>query len=168
MNPAGALWQNELSWEVLNHTPSQEEGRGPEISRYLYQESVSCTNFISEQIIVSASGKTHRGGPKWPPQNGCCFCEVLCGHHAFPACCTCLARADTFPSPRCAAVTHQHEQWLIVGVEIASCLFLCLHPGSIRYQLWPWASYSASSCLGALINRMRLTGMPMPSGMTEE
>lgn len=68
MNPAGALWQNELSWEVLNHTPSQEEGRGPEISRYLYQESVSGTNFISEQIIVSASGKTHRGGPKWPPR----------------------------------------------------------------------------------------------------
>lgn len=68
MNPAGAIWQNELSLEVLNHTPSREKRAGPEITRSLCQDSV-CPAPVSssDHVIVSASGKTH-DGPKWRPQ----------------------------------------------------------------------------------------------------
>lgn len=98
MNPAGAIWQNELSREVLNHTPSREKGAGPEITRSLCQDSMPCTSFF----FRSNNCVCFRKDPWWTqmaPPDKCYFCEVLCGDHKFPAYCICPARADTSLCP---------------------------------------------------------------------
>lgn len=56
MDPAGAVWQNELSQKVLNHPPSQEKGEVSDVTRYLHRTQCPVPVF-SKQITVSASGR---------------------------------------------------------------------------------------------------------------
>lgn len=98
MNPAGAIWQNELNREVLNHTLSREKWAGPEITRSLCQDSMPCTSFF----LRSNNCVCFRKDPWWtqmvPPDNCCCW-EVLWGGHECPAYCTCPTRAHVSPCP---------------------------------------------------------------------
>lgn len=150
MDPAGAVWQNELSQKILNHTPSQEKGEGPAITRYLPQESVPLLQvFQSKQLCLLQEG------PVWwtqtATQNNYCFCKVLGGDHTFPVAPACLGLMCS-SSPRWRAGTFLHKQWLIAEVKIARVIHSYVWIWLCHTHLWPWASYSTYLSFGFLID----------------
>lgn len=158
MNPAGTLWQSELSREVLNHTPNQEKREGPGTTRYLQQDSVPCTSFFKASncgcFRKDSSWWTQMAtpeqllfleGPWWWSHLFCLF--HLWGYNSYP---------------RWGVVTYLYEQWLIVEVKIGRVMHSyvwILALSFISYDLGQVTQVSL--CLCFLITKMRLTVMSM-------